>query len=188
MSRAAPPRPAAARPSASNLGAHRPQISHPVTAARPSFSPGQFGGGEPAGSRFGGPHFLALDGKGRLYTTEGTPGRVQQFSADGKPLLSWGDHGDGPGGFGALKTGYSKSTFGPVAITVDARDRVWVSSLNDRVQAFTPEGKFLFGIGGTGQAPGQFSRPHGMAFDRKGHLYVADASNQRIQKFEVPDL
>lgn len=48
--------------------------------------PGQFGGNGPKGSRFGGPHFLARDGKGRLYTTEGTMGRVQQFSAEGKPL------------------------------------------------------------------------------------------------------
>jgi tripartite motif-containing protein 71 len=61
-----------------------------------------------------------------------------------------------------------------------------VSSLNDRVQAFTPEGKLLFGLGGPGDGPGQFSRPHGMAVDSKGNLYVADASNQRVQKFALP--
>jgi sugar lactone lactonase YvrE len=149
--------------------------------------PGQFGGNDTAGSRFGGPHFLAMDSKGRLYTTEGTPGRIQQFSPEGKPLLFWGDKGQQPGGFGALQTGYAKNTFGPIGILVDRHDRVWVSSLNDRVQAFTPEGKFLLGIGGTGQGPGQFVRPHGMALDSKGHLYVADAGNQRIQKFEIPD-
>ena len=64
---------------------------------------------------------------------------------------------------------------------------MWVSSLNDRVQLFTPEGKFLLGLGGTGKGPGQFARPHGLAVDSKGNLYVADAGNQRIQKFEVPD-
>jgi sugar lactone lactonase YvrE len=147
--------------------------------------PGQFGGNEPKVSRFGGPHFLARDGMGRIYTTEGTLGRVQQFSAGGKPLHAWGDKGSEPGGFGALKTGFSQSTFGPIGVFVDRRDRVWVSSLNDRVQAFTTDGKFLFGLGGTGNAPGQFARPHGMAVDSKGHLYVADAGNQRIQKFEI---
>lgn len=149
--------------------------------------PGQFDGTEPAGSRFGGPHFLAQDSKGRLYTTEGLLGRVQQFSPEGKPLSAWGDKGDQPGGFGALATGYSKFTMGPIAILVDRRDRVWVSSLNDRVQAFTPEGKFLLGLGGTGTDPGKFVRPHCMAVDSKGYLYVADAGNQRIQKFEVPE-
>jgi DNA-binding beta-propeller fold protein YncE len=146
---------------------------------------GQFGGEEPAGSRFAGPHFLALDSKGRLYTTEGVAGRVQQFSAEGKALLAWGDKGNQPGGFGGLRTGYAKHTFGPIAVMVDRHDRVWVSSLNDRVQCFSTAGKFLFGIGGTGQGPGQFARPHGMAMDSKGFLYVADAGNQRVQKFEV---
>jgi sugar lactone lactonase YvrE len=149
--------------------------------------PGQFGAPEHAGSRFAGPHLLALDSKGRLYTTEGVAGRVQQFSPEGKPLLAWGDKGAQPGGFGALATPYSKQTFGPIGILVDRHDRVWVSSLNDRVQAFSPEGKFILGIGGTGKEPGQFVRPHGMAVDSKGFLYVADAGNQRIQKFEVPE-
>jgi sugar lactone lactonase YvrE len=149
--------------------------------------PGQFGGNETKGSRFGGPHFLARDSLGRIYTTEGTLGRVQQFSAVGKPLHAWGDKGSEPGEFGALKTGFSKNTFGPIGVFVDRRDRVWVSSLNDRVQAFTTDGKFLFGLGGTGHGPGQFARPHGMAVDSKGHLYVADAGNQRVQKFGIPD-
>jgi len=147
--------------------------------------PGQFGGIEPKGSRFGGPHFLARDSMGRLYTTEGVIGRVQQFSSDGKLLRAWGDKGSQPGGFGSLKFGYSKHSFGPIAVMVDSHDRVWVSSLNDRVQCFTGDGKFLLGIGGTGKGPGQFARPHGMAVDSKGHLYVADAGNQRIQKFAI---
>jgi sugar lactone lactonase YvrE len=148
--------------------------------------PGQFGEPDPPGSRFGGPHLIARDSQGRLYTTEGTAGRVQQFSAEGKPLATWGNKGTEGGGFGDLKTGYSKHGFGPIGILVDRQDRVWVSSLNDRVQVFTPEGKFLFGIGGTGKEPGQFARPHGMAFDRQGNLYICDAGNQRIQKFAIP--
>jgi sugar lactone lactonase YvrE len=69
---------------------------------------------------------------------------------------------------------------------VDKQDRVWVSSLNDRVQCFTPEGRFLFGIGGKGVELGKLARPHGMAADSKGYFYVADAGNERIQKFEIP--
>jgi sugar lactone lactonase YvrE len=149
--------------------------------------PGQFGGPDTVGSRFAGPHFLARDGKGRLYTTEGVFGRVQQLTTDGAPLGSWGTKGSEPGGFGSFKTPYAGGTFGPIGILVDRHDRIWVSSLNDRVQAFTPEGKFILGIGGSGSGPGQFTRPHAMALDRQGRLYVADAGNQRIQKFEIPD-
>lgn len=128
----------------------------------------------------------AQDSRGRLYTTEGMLGRVQQLTTAGRPLAAWGDKSQQPGGFGALETGYAKHTFGPIVVFVDRHDRVWVSSLNDRVQCFTPEGRFLFGLGGTGSEPGRFTRPHGMAMDSQGHLYVADAGNQRIQKFAVP--
>lgn len=147
---------------------------------------GKFGGKEAAGSRFGGPHFLARESGGRFYATEGAPGRIQKLTADGKPLAAWADTGDGPGGFGAHPFGNSKNAFGPIAVAVDTHDRVWVSSLNDRVQAFTPEGKYLFGITESGKKPGELARPHGMAFDRRGFLYVADAGNQRVQKFAVP--
>ncbi len=158
-----------------------------MTWGKHGSEPGEFGGTEPAGSRFAGPHFLAMDSKRRLYTTEGVLGRVQQFTADGMPMLAWGDKGDQPGGFGAMETGFANQTFGPIGVAVDRHDRVWVSSLNDRVQAFTPEGKFLFGIGGSGTETGQFKQPHGMAFDSQGHLYVADSGNQRIQKFDVAE-
>jgi streptogramin lyase len=112
---------------------------------------------------------------------------VQQFSADGRPLLAWGDKSDRLGGFGALKVPYSPNTLGPIAVMVDRHDRVWVSSLNDRVQMFSPEGEFLLTLGPSGKGPGQFARPHGMAVDSRGHLYVADAGNQRIQKFELSE-
>jgi sugar lactone lactonase YvrE len=150
--------------------------------------PGQFGSPDPAGSRFGGPHFLTLDKKQRLYTTEGTQGRVQQLSLEGKPFAVWGDKGDQQGGFGGMRFGGTKNTFGPIAVFVDRRDRVWVSSLNNRVQAFTPEGKFLFGIGldRDGKPTGVLSHPHGMAMDSKGYLYVCDSGNQQIQKFKIP--
>ena len=111
---------------------------------------------------------------------------MQQFTIQGKPLAAWGNMSQEPGGFGAWKTGYAPNPFGPIAVVVDKFDRVWVSSLNDRVQCFTPEGNYLFGIGGTGNEAGRFARPHGMAFDSHGHLYVCDAGNQRIQKLTVP--
>lgn len=148
--------------------------------------PGQFGGMENRGSRFAGPHFLSQDSKGRLYTTEGVMGRIQQLSPEGRPLLAWGNKTDDPGGFGSYQFGSLKNTFGPVGVFVDHHDRVWVSSLNDRVQCFTADGKFLFGIETTGKKDGELAKPHGMALDSKGHFYIADAGNQRILKFEIP--
>ncbi len=148
--------------------------------------PGEFGGPEKAGSRFAGPHFLSQDSRGRLYTTEGVMGRVQILTPEGKPVAAWGNKTDEPGGFGSYEFNNNSGTFGPIGVAVDRHDRVWVSSLNDRVQAFTQEGKYVMGIVVSGSNPGELSHPHGMAFDSRGFLYVADAANQRIQKFRVP--
>lgn len=148
--------------------------------------PGQFDGLGTRGSRFGGPHFIARDSQGRLYTTEGTQNRVQQFTVDGVFLSKWGEKGNEPGGFGDYQFGTLPHTFGPIGIVVDRYDRILISSLNDRVQYFDTLGKYLLGIRGTGLENGNFLHPHGMAFDRQGNLYVCDAGNQRIVKFEVP--
>ncbi len=147
--------------------------------------PGRFGGSDTPGSRFAGPHFVALDRAGRVYTTEGVEGRVQVFSPFGRPLMAWGNKSDAPGGFGSYQFGNLKNSFGPISVAVDHQQRVWVSSLNDRVQCFTPEGQYLGGIAVSGSEPGQLRRPHGMAFDSRGDLYVCDATNERVQRFSI---
>ncbi len=146
--------------------------------------PGEFGAPEPAGSRFGGPHFVASDSFGRIYTSEGVSGRIQQFSAEGEPLNAWGSKTKEPGAFGEYQFGNLKNSFGPIGVFVDSANRVWVSSLNDRVQGFSVDGSFLFGLD-VGEA-GSFAHPHGMAEDRHGFLYIADSGNQRILKFKLP--
>jgi DNA-binding beta-propeller fold protein YncE len=43
--------------------------------------------------------------------------------------------------------------------------------------------EFVGAWGSYGSGPGQFNGPIGVAVDNAGHVYVADARNQRIQKF-----
>ena len=145
--------------------------------------PGQFDGKEKLPNRTGGPNFVAVDKDGDVYTTEAATGRIQKFTPEGKVLSWFGDNGTQPGGFG----GRPKNLPGPIAICVEVGGRIWVSSTNHRVQAFSPEGKFLGGAESleAGDAPGRFHTPHGLALDSEGCLYVADAQNHRIQKFAV---
>jgi sugar lactone lactonase YvrE len=147
-------------------------------------APGQFGGNVSVPSRVGGPQFVAVDSVGHVYTTEGSMTRVQQFSPDGQALRVWGDNEDRPGGFGV---GPFRGATGPIAICIDKKDRLWISSSNGRVQQFSEDGKYLQGIGTAGSGPGQFLAPHGLALDGRGHLYAADAANHRVQKFAIAD-
>jgi sugar lactone lactonase YvrE len=53
------------------------------------------------------------------------------------------------------------------------------------VAAVQPPLEFLAQWGSLGSGDGQFSKPHGVAVDRAGNVYVADTYNHRIQKFDA---
>jgi sugar lactone lactonase YvrE len=54
----------------------------------------------------------------------------------------------------------------------------------DRLVWVTRDGRFIKEYGRHGRNPGEFMGPHGLAFDSKGRLFVADRSNNRIQIFD----
>ena len=47
------------------------------------------------------------------------------------------------------------------------------------------EGEIVVGGNGDGNQLNQLNFPRSLSFDDEGNLYVADYSNDRIQKFEV---
>jgi sugar lactone lactonase YvrE len=147
--------------------------------------PGEFGGNTNVKSRAGGPDFVALDQQGNVYTTEAMDGRVQKFTPDGAFLAAFGDLQDRPGSFGR-EFKPIPNMHGPIGICCDRHDRLWISTAGGRIQQFTSDGQYLRGFGeDQGTEPGQFLAPHGLAVDTHGHLYVVDAYNHRIQKFDV---
>jgi streptogramin lyase len=52
------------------------------------------------------------------------------------------------------------------------------------VLKFSPDGDVLGAFGREGTAPGEFREPVGIAVGPDGNIYVADAWNQRIQRFD----
>lgn len=84
--------------------------------------------------------------------------------------------------------GFRAGEFGYVTDVVqDSRGNYYVSEYGefDRIQKFDAAGKFVYQWGGRGTEPGQFLRPQGLAMDQNDHLWIADASNHRIQVFDV---
>lgn len=55
---------------------------------------------------------------------------------------------------------------------------------SDRIQKFDPSGQFMTAWGGTGNQPGQFVRPQSLVVQGQT-LWVADACNHRIQRFDT---
>lgn len=78
----------------------------------------------------------------------------------------------------------------PVAIFIDDKGYLYVADqVNNRIVKFPPgstsatKGVVVAGGNGAGLAANQLYYPFSVFVDRAGYLYVADAHNQRIQKF-----
>jgi len=56
-----------------------------------------------------------------------------------------------------------------------------------RISIFDKNGKFIKSFGKLGSGPGEFRTPHGMVFDSKGRLIVADRGNHRLQILDRND-
>ncbi len=88
-------------------------------------------------------------------------------------LLTWGEPGHEPG-----------QLFRPTGIAVAADGTVFVADTgNHRIEAFAPDGTFLWTFGRAGEAPGEFRRPMDIDVDAAGLLYVAELGGNRIQVF-----
>lgn len=73
----------------------------------------------------------------------------------------------------------------PAFVATGPDGRVYVSDgMNFRIQAFGPQGDFLFQFGRHGDTPGSFARPKGLAVDSEGHVYVVDAAFNNVQIFD----
>ena len=110
---------------------------------------------------------------GRIVVCDTHYHRVVIFEEDGKVERMFGTLGHNIGQF-----------VYPVAVTADPDENLYVGEYggNDRIQVFTPEGEFLRAFGSFGMDAGQFQRPSGIAW-QDGSIIVADAINNRIQKF-----
>ena len=72
----------------------------------------------------------------------------------------------------------------PTAVAVDREGNLYVAdTLNNRVEIFDGDGKFISEFGKPGDAPGYFSRPKGIAVDGDDHIWVADGMQDRVQVF-----
>ena len=72
----------------------------------------------------------------------------------------------------------------PTGMAVDQEGTLYVcDTLNDRIEVFDADGKFISTYGKNGDGPGYFARPKGIAVDGDGHLWVADGMQDRVQVF-----
>src|SRR4051794_23423555 len=102
------------------------------------------------------PSGVATDAAGNVYVAEGTNARrIQKFDSSGNFLRAWGKDVITSGQPGDTGTGFEVCT-----VAADCK------------------------VGIAGGLGGELNAPRGIATDAAGNVYVADASNNRIQKFD----
>jgi DNA-binding beta-propeller fold protein YncE len=129
------------------------------------------GRGSADGLFAGGPRCVTVAPDGSVYTID-KGGRIQKFSQDGKFLLAWWPP--------------DVSAGRPQDIESDGAGNLFVADTHyDQVLKYSLEGNLLARWGTTGDQPGQFVYPVGVAVDSGGAVYVAEyGKKHRIQKFD----
>ncbi len=131
----------------------------------------EFKDGKPCG--------LSFSNDGLIMVADTHYYRVLFFTKTGELVESrtiGGVNGRGPGEFGFVTD-----------VVQDTQGNYYVAEYGDydRIQKFDAAGKFLFEWGGHGSEPGDFLRPQGITIDERDFIWVADASNHRIQVFDA---
>jgi len=148
---------------------------HSIICFSPAGDPlAQFGAAE-----LGRPGGIAIDRvRGRLYAADAKESRIAVFDTKTFKFIRFVG---GPDKNGKHEPG---KFVGPTNVAVDRQGGVYVAdTLNNRVQIFDAEGKFVRAFGRQGDSPGEFIRPKGIAVDSEGHVYVADAEFNNFQVF-----
>ncbi len=125
------------------------------------------------------PTDVALMPDGSLVVADAYNDRIQVFGPDGSFLRKWG----GP---------FAMNIHGPfngwfmtaTAVAIGPDGNVFAADFyNNRIQKFSPRGKFLTTIGSNGSGPDGLKYPTDVAIDSEGTVYIADFGNRRIARF-----
>jgi sugar lactone lactonase YvrE len=144
------------------------------------------GGGSVLTASFCYPNGIAVDGAGNLYVAEAGNGTIRKITPAG--VVS-NFAGNGVYG-GADGNGVAASFTAPKGIAIDGAGNFYVADTgNLKVRKITPAGvvSTLAGDRVVGSADGvaaaaTFRNPQGIATDRLGNIYLADADNHAIRK------
>ncbi len=130
------------------------------------------------------PEAVAVDAQGDVFVADQLGFVIQKFDAEGTLEAEWGSYGSAHGQFGPIG-----------GIATDAGGDLYVvDSSHNRIQKFGPNGNFITAWGHRGSELGTFSfgssqdythPPGGGIAVSGGHVYVADSSNDRIERFNL---
>jgi len=139
---------------------------------------------------FNNPEGVAVDSIGNVYVSDSSNNKIRKIAPNGNVTTLAGsgkkDFADGTGAEASFKS--------PTGIALDTAGNIYVGDKeNHQIRKITPSGivTTLAGSGKPGFQDGPatkacFNSPNGIAVNGLGHVFVADADNQRIRQI-TPD-
>lgn len=135
------------------------------------------------------PHGITVSRDGSVWVSDKKREQVLKFSPEGKLLMTIGQKdvtGDATSqnAFNGLAN-VAIAKNGDIFVADGENSAPGVPPYNNRVVKYSKDGKFLkmWGTKGTGQ--GELTVPHAIAVDSKGHVWVGDRGNKRMQVFDA---
>jgi streptogramin lyase len=135
------------------------------------------------------PHGIAVARDGSVWASDKKREQVMKFTPEGKLMMVIGQrdvagNATSENAFNGLaNVAFGKN--GNIYVADGENSAPGVPPFNNRVMEFTKDGKFLKTWGSKGSAQGELTVPHSIAVDSKGHVWVGDRGNKRIQVFDA---
>jgi len=115
---------------------------------------------------------VTIDNQGNVLVVDVMTGRLQKFDSNGRFMSQ------------VFLGSVDGMVIGPVALVVGQQGQIYIGEFaHGRVVEFDNSGKLLAAWGNTGTLEEQMSEAGGLAIDKDGAVYVADAFNHRVLKF-----
>ncbi len=134
------------------------------------------------------PHGITVSRDGSVWASDKKREQILKFSPEGTLIATFGQRdvaGDATSesAFNGLAN-VAIARNGDIVVADGENSAPGVAPYNNRVVKLSKDGKFLKMWGSKGTAPGELSVPHAIAIDSKGHIWVGDRGNSRMQVFD----
>jgi len=138
-------------------------------------------------------HSVRVDKEENIWTVDEGTNLVTKFSPQGKVMMVIGRRPpavDGPviAPAGPNPPAQKYILCRPTDVGWDPQGNIFISDgyCNNRVVKYDKNGRFVAQAGSekAGTALGEFNLPHGLQVDERGHVWVADRSNNRYQELD----
>src|SRR5213592_3711258 len=138
-------------------------------------------------------HSVRVDKDDNIWTVDEGSNMVTKFSPEGKVLMVIGRRPpavDGPvvSASGPNPPAQKYILCRPSDVGFDPQGNIFISDgyCNNRVVKYDKNGRFVAQAGSekAGKELGEFNLPHGLQVDERGHVWVADRTNNRYQELD----